>query len=369
MAHREFPPGETESGGTTGGIRGWFGDRRRWFRGLDKRFRIATAAGLALILVGAAVLGLALSGGDGAPRTDVAANPVARPATAPPPGGLPASPNPLTGAETPGGKVLAVKIDNVGAATQARQAGLNSADLVYAIQVEGGLSRLMAIYDSNNVPESVGPVRSARETDLPILAAYGKVAFAYSGAAGGFQPDLDRANLFNVTPSTYPGFSNGGSSPTFIDPADVFAAFPDAAVAPDIGLRFTDAANTPPGGTPSNSFVARMPAASFGFSWDGTKYLVSTDGRAAVTDGGQRDTTTNVIVQHVDMVPGRFTDSNEENAILSETTGSGTADVYRNGLVYHCTWSKPTETSPTTYTFNGTQMTLEPGRTWIVLVP
>ncbi|HSA50182.1 MAG TPA: DUF3048 domain-containing protein [Yinghuangia sp.] len=361
MTHSENPSEIRE----TGGFRRWLVDFRRWFRGLDKRFKVAAAAGLALLVAGVAILGVSLSsGGSGAREADAPANPAAGPSEGPQ-----ASPNPLTGDTRPAGKVLAVKIDNVGAATQARHAGLNSADIVYAIQVEGGLSRLMAVYDSNNAPASTGPVRSARETDLPILAGYGKVAFAYSGAAGRFLPDLAKANVFNVTPSTYDGFSNGGSSPTFISPADVFAAFPGAVVAPDIGLRFADAANMPPGGTPSDSFVLRMPAASFGFSWDGSNYLVSTDGRAAVTDGTQPVTATNVIVQHVDIVPGRFADKNDENAVFSQTTGSGEADIYRNGVVYHCTWSKPTDTSPTSYSLNGSPMTLQPGRTWVVLVP
>ncbi|NUU25646.1 MAG: DUF3048 domain-containing protein [Streptomycetaceae bacterium] len=284
--------------------------------------------------------------------------------TSPP--GPPASANPLTGEARPAGKILAVKIDNVGAAVRARQAGLNSADIVYAIQVEGGLSRLLAVYDSNHVPASVGPVRSARESDLPILAAYGHVDFAYSGAIPGLLPDLAKADLDNVTPSSGL-FSNGGSDPTFIDPAKVFAAFPKAVTAPDIGLRF--AAAPPSGGSPADAFTVKMPSASFGFSWNGSDYVVSFDGRPAVTDG-TAVTATNVIVQHVDVVPGRFTDRNAgrpDNEVLSVTTGSGTADVYRNGQVYHCTWSKPTDTSPTTYTFDGAQMTLQPGRTWIVL--
>lgn len=333
-----------------------------WFGGLSTRARVVGAAVLALLLAGAAVLGLSLGGGGGAGDDKGSGAPTA-------PSGPQASANPLTGDTRPAGKVLAVKIDNVGATAQARHAGLNSADLVYAIQVEGGLSRLMAVYDSNNVPASVGPVRSARETDLPILAAYGKAAFAYSGASSRFLPDLAKANIFSVTPSTFDGFTNGGSSPTFISPADVFARFPDAAVAPDIGLRFSGAPATPAGGTPSDSFVQRMPSASFGFSWDGSNYLVSTDGRNAVTDGTQRVTATNVIVQHVNVVPGRFHDKNDENSVFSETTGSGTAEIHRNGLVYQATWDKPTDTSPTTYSVDGSPMTLQPGRTWVVLVP
>ncbi|MDI2130866.1 DUF3048 domain-containing protein [Yinghuangia seranimata] len=342
-----------------------------WFRGLDRGYRAAVAAGLALIVVGATVLGLVLGGGgsSGSSKGSDGAGPVAVTPEAPTPAApAPAGPNPLTGEADPAGKLLAVKIDNVGSTVQKAQAGLNSADIVYAIQVEGGLSRLMAVYDSNHVPASVGPVRSARQTDLPILAAYGKVDFAYSGAIGGLKPELAAANIFNVTPFTYKGFSHGGTDPTFINPADVFAKFPDADVAKDIGLRF--AADVPPGGTPADSVTVRMPSSSFGFAWNGSEYLVSTDGHAAVTDGGQRDTTTNVIVQHVAVVPGKFTDFNAghpDNEVFSVTTGSGTVDIYRNGQVYHGTWSKPTDTSPTTYSVDGAPFNLQPGRTWIVL--
>jgi hypothetical protein len=297
-------------------------------------------------------------------------------ASGPPPTtlpGPPVSPNPLTGDARPAGKILAVKIDNVGTAVQARQQGLNSADLVYAIQVEGGLSRLMAVYDSNHVPPTTGPVRSARQTDIPILAAYGHVNFAYSGAITGLTKDLANADLTNITPLNAGAlFSNGGMDPTFVKPADIFAKFPDAVAGPDIGLRFAAAPAQPSGGTAAESATVRMPSASFGFQWDGAKYLVSVDGRPAVTDGGQRDTTTNVIVQHVDVVPGKYTDHNAghaDNEVFSVTTGNGTADVYRNGLVYHATWSKPTDTSPTTFAHDGAQMTLQPGRTWIVLAP
>ncbi|MBC3840585.1 DUF3048 domain-containing protein [Streptacidiphilus sp. 4-A2] len=82
--------------------------------------------------------------------------------------------NPLTG-QGPGGHVIAVKIDNVGDA-QFQQSGLNSADLVYVIQVEGGLSRYLVVFDSSHAPARVGPVRSARQTDIPLLAPYGRAS-------------------------------------------------------------------------------------------------------------------------------------------------------------------------------------------------
>ncbi len=48
------------------------------------------------------------------------------------------------------------------------QSGVKAADIVYVEQVEGGETRLMAVY-SSKLPKKVGPVRSARISDLHIL--------------------------------------------------------------------------------------------------------------------------------------------------------------------------------------------------------
>ena len=61
------------------------------------------------------------------------------------------------------GPVLVVKIDDT---SQARpQIGLEDADIVYIEQVEGGLTRLAAIF-SSKIPQKIGPVRSARISDV-----------------------------------------------------------------------------------------------------------------------------------------------------------------------------------------------------------
>jgi hypothetical protein len=273
----------------------------------------------------------------------------------------------LTGVGT-AGRVLAVKIDNVGS-VQFQQTGLNSADLVYVIQVEGGLSRYLAVFDSAHAPARVGPVRSARQSDIPLLAAYGHVGLAYSGAISGLLPDLAAANLQNITPADASAqFSNGGSDPTYVDPAHIFAAYPNLAQAKDIGFRFGAA---PTGGRAAKSVTASMPSASFTFTAAGARWLVSVDGHSATTTDQGRASADNVIVQHVNVVPGKYTDHNAghpDNEVFSQTTGSGAADFYRDGQVWHGQWSKPTGTSPTDYTVGGVPMPLTPGHTWIVLV-
>jgi hypothetical protein len=108
--------------------------------------------------------------------------------------------SPFTGEPVPAiGPVLAVKIDNI---KQARSwTGLRSADIVYVLPVEGGLSRLMAVF-SSRFPPVIGPVRSAREDDLELLAQFGRPAFAYSGATPHLLPFIHRARIVDLYAGT-----------------------------------------------------------------------------------------------------------------------------------------------------------------------
>ncbi|WP_143677125.1 DUF3048 N-terminal domain-containing protein, partial [Streptomyces scabiei] len=111
----------------------------------------------------------------------------------------------------PVGSVLAVKIDNVSAARP--QTGLDAADIVYAEQVEGGLSRLMAVY-ATKLPKAVGPVRSARESDLELLRQFDEPTLAFSGAQGKLLPLIDRAPLRAETPEdSHDAYFRGDEKP------------------------------------------------------------------------------------------------------------------------------------------------------------
>ena len=68
---------------------------------------------------------------------------------------------------------VAVMIDNDSEASRP-QIGLEDAYLVYEIIVEGGASRIMALFKNYRV-EKIGPVRSARHYFLDYLQAYSKI--------------------------------------------------------------------------------------------------------------------------------------------------------------------------------------------------
>lgn len=70
---------------------------------------------------------------------------------------------------------------------------------------EAGLTRLVAVF-TGPLPATVGPVRSARETDLGLLAAWGRPVFAYSGAVPELAARLHATRwLVNASPIDVPG--------------------------------------------------------------------------------------------------------------------------------------------------------------------
>jgi len=319
-----------------------------------------------VVALAAILIPLLLSGGDG----KSAAKSPATPTTAAGP-----ALSPLTGLPGAAGRIIAVKIDNIVYARP--QTGINSADVVYAIEVEGGLSRFLAIFDENHLPSggAIGPVRSARESDLPILQQYGKVDFVYSGALTKFLPLLTQANIINSSPKQIPNaFSRRNSRQApyneYVDPAVVLRANPDSAIARDVGFRFGSA---PAGGVATSSYTARMPAASFTFSWAASsgRYLVAMDGTAAqTTDGGRMGAPTIVIQKVAETTsPHGFEDTPGVLSPYAPTVGSGADEVLRGGRAYPGSWSRPTAAGGTTYSFDGKPMNFAPGQVWIVLEP
>ncbi|SHL04443.1 DUF3048 domain-containing protein [Actinacidiphila paucisporea] len=264
----------------------------------------------------------------------------------------------LTGEPGTAGRVVAVKIDNVPAARP--QTGLNGAAIVYAIEVEGGLSRLMAVYDGRHLPPAVGPVRSARQTDLQLLAQYDKPALAFSGAQSRLLPVLKKSTDLTAVTGTKDFFRNHDRPAPhneYLHPAHAAAK---GGTAKDIGLRFATAA--PAGGTATTTTSARMPAARFSFTWNGSQYKVAMDGRMSPW------TADNVIVQHVAVKESDF-HSRTGPVPYSQTVGHGSAVILRNGRSYDATWDRPAASDGTAYTFDGRTLPLHPGRTWIVLEP
>ncbi|MFJ8007185.1 DUF3048 domain-containing protein [Streptomyces fagopyri] len=265
------------------------------------------------------------------------------------------------------GSLLAVKIDNVGPARP--QTGLDAADIVYAEQVEGGLSRLMAIY-ATRFPKAIGPVRSARESDLELLRQFDEPTLAFSGAQHKLLSVIDKAPLRPAPPERnaaayYRGTTKPAPHNLYLRPARLLRSAPGAA-ALTTGFRFGAA---PAGGSPQTSRTVRFPAARFTFSWSATahRWLVSMDGTPTVTTDGKRVAPATVVVQYVKLVKSKYHDVLGNNTPFTQTVGSGTAKVLRDGRVFDAEWKRPAATDGTEFTTNdGAPMNFASGQVWVV---
>lgn len=288
-------------------------------------------------------------------------------------GGDGSSPSPSSSSSGTGGAadVLAVKIDNVAPARP--HTGLEQADIVYVEQVEAGLSRILAVY-SSDLPPVIGPVRSARETDLELLRQFDRPTLAFSGAQSRLLPVIDRAPLEPVPPSQAPGAYFRG--PDRAAPHNLYLRperIPfDASGANAVGELGLEVGAPPPGGEPEDSRTVRYPSASVTFTWSAERerWLVSLDDSPARTAEGERLGAGTVVVQDVTVRPSDFSDRSGNVTPFTETVGAGSAVVLRDGRAYEARWARSSADADTVFsTPDGQRVDLADGPLWILYAP
>lgn len=280
----------------------------------------------------------------------------------------------LSGREGMDGQVLAVKIDDTNMAHP--QIGIEDADVVYIEQVEGGLTRLAAIF-STVIPAKIGPVRSARISDIDILSQYGRVAFAYSGAQRKLLPVIQGANLEDL------GAQHESSKIYTTDPARVqpyamvlradllMQKIRDEKLAVDtaknVGFIFGD---LPEGGTPTQKVVINWPAATYSAEWstEESRWLLSHNNKPNLSESGIVLGPTTLVIQIVEITPSEYGDKFGGITPLSKTVGSGKAYILRDGQMFTATWNRAFPDSGTTFTLPvGDAMNFAPGQVWVAL--
>ncbi len=334
-----------------------------------------TAIIIALVIAVPAIATLASCSGPASPTATESPSgaPAATPSPVitPTPAPLPASP--LTGLpETSPGPVLVVKLDNTRNAQP--HAGLAYADIVYIEEVEYGITRIAAVF-SSAIPRRIGPVRSARITDIDLLAQYGSPAFAYSGAQHKLLPKLAAASFIDISPnrgaSSYSrDFDRPAPYNYFLDGGIGLKRATDATVDHEMGFTFSQ--EPPIGGLPAMKLRVEWSYASAGFTYDEVSglYRVQLNGkraRAEEHDRGQNAAT--VVVQYVTQTPSDYFDRGGGNTPHAETVGRGRAIILRDGRSWNVNWERPDADSGTTFTrTDGSPMPFKPGQQWIVLL-
>lgn len=278
--------------------------------------------------------------------------------------------NVLTGEVGKNGKVIAIKFDDTRAAHP--QEGVESADVVFVAQVEAGLTRLMGIY-SSNYPEQVGPVRSARISDIDILAQFGKVGFMYSGAQSKLRPVLANANLVNLSAERNPP-SIYFNDPSRIAPYAMMVRVPlllekanEVDSVSTIGWNHGDISEF---AEPISSAKITWPNASYEAIWnvEERRFILNFNGAPNFAKSGEQLGSNMMIVQTVEIFPSEYGDKFGGITPKSNVVGSGTAYLLRDGSITEVTWMRASAESPTTWVLpDGEAANFATGQVWIFL--
>jgi hypothetical protein len=279
---------------------------------------------------------------------------------------------PLTGIATeqvPQRPALAVKIDNAPAARP--QTGLSSADIIFEEQVEGNITRFVALFHSKQ-PGVVGPVRSARTSDFDILANLGFPLFANSGANANVLRGIAEAPVRDAGASRLSGpYSRDGSRRAphnlYADTDAVWASF-NATDPPPFAFEYLlddEVSN----GSPVSAVGVSYGGTRGTFEWDEETelWLRSTDGAAHMDAGTDEQVgVTNVVIQFTEYRPSSA-DIRSPEAV---TVGSGEVWVLSGGEVIQGRWERASPEAPTFFRRgDGRAIRLQPGTTWVALPP
>jgi len=268
------------------------------------------------------------------------------------------------------GKVFAVKFDDTSAAHP--QDGVESADIVYITEVEAGFTRLMGIY-SSNYPEVLGPIRSARISDLSILGEYGKVGYLYSGAQSKMRPVISAANLVNLSaernpPSIYFNEPSRRSPYSMmVRPNLLLEKAGDVELAKEPGwqhgARAEDAKKI-------ISAEIEWANASYEAAWsvEEKRFLLKHNGKANIASSGIQLGSPMMVIQMVKISPSEYGDKFGGVTPKSEVIGSGHGYLLRNQRVVKVLWNRASLSEPTTWSLeDGSPAYFARGQLWFFL--
>lgn len=269
-------------------------------------------------------------------------------------------------------RVIGIKIDNHPLARP--QSGLQEADAVYEILVEGGLTRFIALFHQAD-SEFVGPVRSGRPTDSKVMRPLNgplQISGFQSWVSAIFRADGTPVigdngittfrmphrpaphNLYATTESIRQYADDRGMDD---DPPPPLFAFGEPTVPTEEATQITfDWSDHP----------------DVVFIWDGEQYLrhYGTEPHEwEDADGFTGQIGTDAVVV---LMGRRYTASGSSGSSVpaTETIGTGEAMVFTEGGVITGEWSRPEITDTFELTAaDGTPIVIAPGRLWVAIFP
>ena len=275
--------------------------------------------------------------------------------------------SPLTGEPVkaqPKHPIVIVKIDNSHAS--APQIGLGSADLVTEELVEGGITRLAVFFDQK-IPQTVGPVRSMRATDIGVV----QPAKAVLVASGGAPVTVNRIRGAHVTTYTEGATGYYRDSSRF-PPYNLMMKLSELVKTIKKSDRVRtylpfaeDGSEFPKGQKVRGLDAVFSGSSSTHWQFESGKY-VNTNSNAALDDRFKPDT---VLVLRVRVGDAGYVDPAGNPVPETIFTGTGQAMVFHDGRLVRASWSKSDFDSELKLSTRQGALQLPPGKVWIELVP
>lgn len=277
-----------------------------------------------------------------------------------------------------GTRPVAVMIDNEGNEVLP-QGGIAQAQIVYEMVTEYGNTRYMALF-WNNLPEYIGPVRSTRHYFLDYAMEYDAV-FAHMGGSDYAYRDLESFEIDNIDGITTGGVfwdltndsSNYHDTYTGRDKLSSYISKAGYSMATGNGLPFaynTEDVTYQNGDSAKEVFIKYGTNSSCGYYYDEEQKNYK---RTRLGEF-QKDRNTNDIVRAkniiVMFVENKPIEGDKYGRQELSTTGSGNGYYISNGVKQDITWVKSFRNSQTKYLdANKNEIKLNPGQTWIQIVP
>lgn len=283
-------------------------------------------------------------------------------------GGAPLSGLPVENDEDLDRPALAVKMDNHPSSRP--QSGLDQADIVFEVRVEG-ITRFLAIFHSN-APDAVGPVRSSRTSDFDLLRGLDTPLYASSGGNDYVASAMRDLPIYSVTAMSQTEYYRNGSRPAphnlYTNTGDLYILAPSDATPPEPWFEYR-----PPSAAPNATgrplrepiTIAYRGGPLVTHTWDETLggWLRTQDGQPHTAAEGVQLAPENVVIMVTDYVTSPADPISPELV----SVGSGQLYVLTDGVVIEGTWSRESaDAKPILLDSSGASIALTPGSTWVL---
>ena len=271
---------------------------------------------------------------------------------------------------------VGVMIDNDNESARP-QMGLETAYLVYEMIIEGGSSRFFALFKGDEL-EKVGPIRSSRHYFLDY-AQENDAIYVHSGWSDKAAAEIPARGINNINglfesifwrdntyDNTWHNYYTGLDKVKTLAEQKGYRMTTNEKV-----LNYYETDQTPENGESGAELsfeYANFYKVSFKYNEETKLYDRMVNGKPHMSQTGEGLTAKNIIVYTV-------SNSNLNDGINPDrqelyNTGSGEGHYLTEGKAVKIKWSKQSHSGKTVYTLeNGEPLTVNPGNTYIELVP